>query len=131
MNIEMCVYFQISIFVFLEKYPEVELLDITIVQTMRLKWSVVQDFRKMSSKRGANNVQQFGNKLDRKGQILYVFTYMWNLFFYVESKKKKKKKREEKNNKYSKEKQTHRYREQTGTYQKEEEWERGKIDEGN
>ena len=69
-----------------------ELLDITIVQTMRLKWSGVQDFRKMSSKRGANNVQQFGNKSDRKEQILYVFTYMQNL----KSKKKKKKKKKNK-----------------------------------
>ena len=93
---------------------------------MRLKWSVVQDFRKMSSKRGANNVQQFGNKSDRKGQILYVFNYMQNI-----KSKKKKKEREEKYNKYNKEKQTHRYREQTSAYQKEEEWERGKIDEGN
>ena len=47
-----------------------ELLDITIVQTMRLKWSGVQDFRKMSSKRGANNAQQFGN---RKGQNTICF----------------------------------------------------------
>ena len=63
---------------------------------------------------------------DRKGQILYVFTYMQNL-----KSKKKKEEEEEQKNKYSKEKQTHRYRGQTNAYQKEEEWGRGKIDEGN
>ena len=76
-----------------------------------------------------------------KDRILYVFRILYVrqkrtnticFHLYVESKKQKKKEEEEEQkNKYSKEKQTHRYRGQTNAYQKEEEWGRGKIDEGN
>ena len=47
-------------------------------------------------------------EIDRKKQIPYDFTYMWNL---IEQKKQK---------------QTHKYREQTGDYQ----WGRGLLGEG-